>query len=78
MKKPEPCPECHGKGWIDLAGHKSDEGRMCGLCNGSGSTPAGRMCGGCGGTGRIEVRTVEQQKCLKCMGTGRFPLAEDL
>jgi DnaJ-class molecular chaperone len=78
MKKPEPCPECHGKGWIDLAGHKSDEGRTCGLCNGSGSTPAGRTCGGCGGTGRIEVRTVEQQKCLKCMGTGRFPLAEDL
>ena len=78
MKKPEPCPECHGKGWIDLAGHKSDEGRMCGLCNGSGSTPTGRTCGGCGGTGRIEVRTVERQKCLKCMGTGRYPLAEDL
>ncbi len=78
MKKPEPCPECLGKGWLEPARGKTDEAQLCGLCNGSGSTPTGRTCGGCGGTGRIEVRTGERQKCLKCMGSGRFPISEDL
>jgi len=78
MKNPGPCPECHGKGWIELASPNPDGAQVCSLCNGSGTLPAGRTCGGCGGTGRIEVRTGERQKCLKCMGTGRFPLTEDL
>jgi DnaJ-class molecular chaperone len=78
MPKPEPCPECHGKGWIERGCSKEDEARICALCHGSGMTPAGKEGGGCQGTGRIEVRTVEQQKCLKCHGTGRFPVPEAL
>jgi hypothetical protein len=40
--------------------------------------PGGRECSGCRGTGRIEVRTVEQQKCLACLGTGLFPVPESM
>ena len=78
MKKPGSCPECHGKGWIEIACGKPDESQLCGLCNGSGVTSTGRDCTGCAGTGRIEVRTGEKQKCFRCMGTGRYPLTEDL
>jgi len=79
MTKSESCPDCHGKGWIELGGSKSEEeARTCGLCQGKGSTPTGKECSGCRGTGRIEVRTVEQQRCLKCNGTGRFPVPEEL
>jgi DnaJ-class molecular chaperone len=78
MKNPGPCPECHGKGWLELACGKPDTAQLCGLCNGSGSTPTFRPCSGCGGTGRIEVRTAERQKCLHCLGTGRYPVPEDL
>ena len=78
MTKPESCPECHGKGWIELRCTKLDQEHTCGLCRGSGTTPTGKECTGCQGTGRIEVRTVEQQKCMKCQGTGRFPVPEAL
>ena len=74
--KPESCPECHGKGWVEFGCTKPDEERMCSLCNGTGSTPTGKECPGCQGTARIEVRTVEQQKCLKCNGMGRYPIPE--
>ena len=30
------------------------------------------------GSGRIEIRTVEQQKSVKCYGTGRYPPPENL
>lgn len=78
MNKSGTCPDCQGKGWTDLGFPKSDEARICGLCNGTGSTSLNTQCKGCKGTGRIEVRTVEQQKCLKCNGTGRYPVPEDL
>ena len=57
---------------------KPDEARVCGLCRGSGMTSLNAECRGCKGTGRIEVRTVEQQKCLKCNATGRFPIPEEI
>jgi DnaJ-class molecular chaperone len=76
MRKPEPCPDCHGKGWIELGCATPDTARTCGLCNGSGVTPSGADCSGCRGTGRIEIRTVEQQKCWKCEGTGMYPVPE--
>lgn len=72
------CPDCHGKGWLDLRCIHADEARACGLCHGAGATPLGKPCAGCKGTGLIEVRTVEQQKCLKCNGTGRYPVPESL
>ena len=78
MKKSESCPECHGKGWVDLCLRSVEEARACGLCHGTGSTPTGRDCHGCHGTGRIEVRTMEQQRCMKCNGTGLLYLPEDL
>lgn len=75
--KPDICPECHGKGWVDRRCTKADEDQTCGLCRGTGVTTLGRDCPGCRGTGHIEVRTVEQQKCMKCNGTGRFPVPEE-
>jgi DnaJ-class molecular chaperone len=77
MTKSGVCPECQGKGWIELSS-RPDEARVCGLCRGTGVTSLDTQCHGCRGTGRIEVRTVEQQKCLKCEGTGRFPVPEEL
>jgi DnaJ-class molecular chaperone len=74
----EACPLCHGKGWIELGCAKEDEARTCGLCHGTGATPIGGSCRACHGTGRIEVRTVEQQKCARCEGTGRYPIPESL
>jgi DnaJ-class molecular chaperone len=78
MIEQESCPECHGKGWIELRCTKPDEARTCGLCHGTGTSPIGKPCTGCLGTGRIEVRTIEQQKCLRCLGTGKLPVPEDL
>jgi DnaJ-class molecular chaperone len=78
MNKQESCPECHGKGWIELHCSSPEVARTCGLCNGAGMTPSGKECKGCRGTGRIEVRTVEQQKCLHCAGTGKYPVPEAL
>ncbi|HUK13104.1 MAG TPA: hypothetical protein VLW17_07350 [Thermoanaerobaculaceae bacterium] len=78
MSKPGSCPDCHGKGWIELACGSDEASQVCGLCHGSGATSTGRTCNGCAGTGRIEVRTGERQSCLKCLGTGHFPLAEEL
>jgi DnaJ-class molecular chaperone len=74
----ELCPDCHGKGWLELRCTKADEARTCGLCNGTGATPLGKECQGCKGTGQIEIRTMEQQKCLRCNGTGRYPVPESL
>jgi DnaJ-class molecular chaperone len=72
------CPDCKGKGWIEMACLKADEARVCPHCSGTGLTPLERECPGCHGSGRIEIRTVEQQKCAKCNGTGRYPPAEDM
>ena len=72
------CPDCGGKGWIELRCTREGEETVCSLCRGSGSTHGGVDCPGCHGTGLIEVRTVEQQKCLHCRGTGRFPVLEAL
>lgn len=72
------CPECFGKGWIELGCAKEDEARVCGLCHGRGTLPGDTRCGSCQGTGRIEVRTVERQKCIKCEGSGRYPVPEML
>jgi DnaJ-class molecular chaperone len=72
------CPDCHGKGWIELGCAKEDEARTCGICRGTGATPTGNPCRSCLGTGRIEIRTVEQQKCVRCQGTGRYPVPESL
>jgi DnaJ-class molecular chaperone len=74
----ETCPDCMGKGWIEMKCLKESEARVCPACNGSGVTPLERECPGCHGSGRIEVRTVEQQKCVRCNGTGRYPPPEDL
>lgn len=76
--KPVVCPDCGGKGWLDLGCAKEDEARVCSLCNGAGATPTGAPCSGCKGSGRIEIRTVQQQKCLRCAGTGRLPVPESL
>ncbi len=78
MARPELCPECHGKGWLDLRCTKTDEAQTCMHCRGTGTTALGRECAGCRGTGHIEVRTVEQARCLKCNGTGRWPVPEAL
>jgi DnaJ-class molecular chaperone len=76
MKHHDLCESCSGKGWIELRCVKLDEAIACQLCNGSGTTTAGRDCSGCQGTGLIELRTVEQQKCNRCDGTGRYPPPE--
>ena len=78
MMNRDSCPDCNGKGWIELRCMAADEARVCGLCNGTGVTSTEKICRGCRGTGRIEVRTVEQQKCLRCNGTGRYPPPESL
>lgn len=78
MTNRDACPDCRGKGWIELRCMIADEARVCGLCKGTGVTATERTCGGCKGTGQIEVRTVEQQKCLRCNGTGRYPPPESL
>ena len=78
MKTPGLCPDCHGKGWLELRCAKADEPEICTLCNGAGASPTGKPCSGCAGTGRIKVRTVEREKCLPCRGTGRFPLQDEL
>jgi DnaJ-class molecular chaperone len=72
------CPECNGKGWIEMKCIKADEARVCPHCNGSGLTPLEKDCSACHGTGVIETRIVEQQKCAKCEGSGRFPPPEKL
>jgi DnaJ-class molecular chaperone len=72
------CPECNGKGWKEISCTKPDTAQVCGLCNGSGMTTVDTQCPGCRGTGRIEVRTVEQQKCWHCRGTGLYPVPESL
>ena len=78
MTRPGVCAECQGKGWVELSFPRMDEARICGLCHGTGTTSLNTPCRGCRGTGRIEVRTVEQQKCLKCNGTGAYPVPEAL
>jgi len=72
------CPDCNGKGWIEMKCLKEGEARICPHCNGSGLTPLERECPGCHGRGQIDTRTVEQQKCPKCYGTGRYPPPEDM
>jgi DnaJ-class molecular chaperone len=44
----------------------------------SGLTPLEKDCPSCHGSGQIDTRTVEQQKCVKCNGTGRYPPPEDM
>ena len=78
MSAHDRCPDCMGKGWIETRCMIPDAARVCSLCNGTGVTSTEKRCGGCNGTGLIEVRTVEQQKCLKCNGTGRYPPPESL
>jgi DnaJ-class molecular chaperone len=75
---PKACPECKGKGWIEMKCLKEGEARVCPHCNGSGLTPLEKECPSCHGSGQIDVRTVEQQKCAKCYGTGRYPPPESL
>jgi len=77
------CPDCKGRGWIEMKCLKEGEARVCPHCNGSGLTPSGltpleKECPSCHGSGQIDVRTVEQQKCAKCSGTGRYPPPETL
>jgi DnaJ-class molecular chaperone len=72
------CPDCRGKGWIEMKCLKEDEARVCPHCNGSRLTPLEKDCPSCHGSGQIDIRTVEQQKCAKCYGTGRYPPAESL
>ncbi len=72
------CPDCSGKGWIELKCFKADEAHVCPHCNGSGLTPLERECPACHGRGQIETRTVEQPKCVKCYGTGRYPPPEGM
>jgi DnaJ-class molecular chaperone len=72
------CPDCMGKGWIEMKCLKEGEARVCPACHGSGLAPSGltpleKECPSCHGTGQIDIRTVEQQKCVKCNGTGRYP-----
>jgi DnaJ-class molecular chaperone len=72
------CPDCRGKGWIEMKCLKEDEARVCPHCNGSRLTPLEKDCPSYHGSGQIDIRTVEQQKCAKCYGTGRYPPAESL
>ena len=74
----ETCPDCKGKGWIEMKCLKDGEARVCPHCNGSGLTPLERECPGCHGRGQIDIRTVEQQKCAKCYGPGHYPPAESM
>ena len=74
----EACPDCYGKGWIELGCAKEDEAQTCGHCRGTGTAPNGGVCRACQGTGRIELRMVNKQKCVRCEGTGRFPIPESL
>ena len=45
---------------------------------GGGLTPLEKECPGGHGKGQIDVRTVEQHKCAKCYGTGRYPPPEEM
>ncbi|MBD3162490.1 MAG: hypothetical protein GF346_09005 [Candidatus Eisenbacteria bacterium] len=76
MEESARCPECNGKGWVDLRCTKPESADVCQLCNGTGVLGE-KTCTGCHGTGRIEVRTVDQMKCWKCEGTGLYPVPEE-
>jgi DnaJ-class molecular chaperone len=72
----EVCTDCWGKGWIELHCAKPDEARVCELCHGTGTTPGGRACAGCHGTGQLEEPGAKKLTCVKCNGTGKYPLPE--
>ena len=72
------CPDCGGKGWIEMKCLRPEEARICAACNGSGLTPLEKQCPACHGKGLIETRTMEQQKCPKCLGGGLYPPPESL
>jgi DnaJ-class molecular chaperone len=72
------CTECKGRGWLDVACSRAEEARICGLCHGTGATTTGKECSGCRGSGQIDVRLMEQRKCWRCSGTGKYPPPEDL
>jgi DnaJ-class molecular chaperone len=72
------CPDCHGKGWIELRCAKEDETEVCGMCHGTGETTTGSPCQSCKGTGRLDASSDKGLRCVKCGGTGMFPIPEAL
>ena len=66
------CPDCKGKGWIEMKCLKEGEARVCPHCNGSGLTPSGltpleKECPSCHGSGQIDVcsRAAEVHEVLR-------------
>lgn len=70
--KTSTCPQCVGRGWIELGDSKE---KLCPQCNGDGRIEirAQDSCLECGGKG-YEVRIMEvstrRRKCGDCKGTG--------
>ncbi|MFZ5433048.1 MAG: hypothetical protein ACOZB3_04660 [Calditrichota bacterium] len=72
--RPQTCPECQGRGWVDNRCLTADHAHRCGYCDGRGTDAAGKECYACKGTGLIEVRQVDKNPCPVCGGAGIWPV----
>jgi hypothetical protein len=75
---PKRCPECQGRGWLDIRCASPDHAHLCSYCNGKGFDALGNSCYACHGSGRIEVRQVDKTPCTLCHGAGVYPVPASL